>query len=431
MSVLNQMLRDLEKRGAAATPTGALLLTGAAAATLGRAPRAAHPMRRFVYSGLAIVVAATAAAYVAAAYSSAQVTAPTPLGARQYPALLHPLAASQPPGESAAAPAALPQHGQHAHEPAPMTAAAQPATQSPAAPIAAAAERPQLDERGSEIADLKLPGLDTDKPIPEPLKPAQPPSVRKPTAAPLPAAGSVAPTASLPTTAPRNESRASPAAADVAAPSGGPGAMPPVIRRAGANDAQQAAELISRGRHADAAALLQQLLARQPTHDDARAALAALLAEHGQRRDALRTLLEGVASNPQRFAVPAARLQVEHGDAVAALGTLQHLPPAQRSPDIEALAASIAQRSGAHALAIDGFTRALRKPQAPALWWVGLAVSLDAVGDRSAARSAFARASRAELPPEVAAYVAARQQALDAVAGQIGSADVADVARTH
>lgn len=155
----------------------------------------------------------------------------------------------------------------------------------------------------------------------------------------------------------------------------------------------RAADLIARGRNIDAALLLRQTLTMQPRHVDARRALAALQAEAGQQDAALVTLLEGAQVDPARFAPMAAALQVELGNAQGALATLARIPAEAQTAQHHALAAGIAQRIGAHEQAVSAFRRALAANAQEPAWWIGLAVSLEALGQRSDAQAAYERAT--------------------------------------
>jgi MSHA biogenesis protein MshN len=332
MSVLNQMLRDLERRGV--TPP---IVAAAGTATVARPPAAAtrptpDAKRRWIWTAVLAVVAGFVGAHSWLAYRA------------QEAALVRaPLGALAPVDAPSAAPA-------------------------PAAPVV----------------------------VPPPAAMPEPPAVAP--ASPVKAKRS-----------------APPAAADKAAD-----ATPPVraetpvalIERSKndvAADLDRAAELIARGRNSDAMAILAGVLERQPAHGTARSTLAALLAEAGQRTAALGVLLAGVPFEPQRFALPAAQLQAELGDVGGARRTLAAVPAAKRTAAHEALAAGLAARAGDHAAAIAAYRRALDAPAADPVWWVGLALSLEASGEVAGASDAYARAAAdPRLSAEVRGFVAER-----------------------
>lgn len=125
----------------------------------------------------------------------------------------------------------------------------------------------------------------------------------------------------------------------------------------------------------------------------------------------------GSTIEPARFAALAARLQIELGDAGAALSTLDRVPEAARDAAHEALAGGIAQRAGDHSRAVDDYKRALRASNAPSHWWVGLAISLEALNQSAAALGAYRRATAdPRLPAAARSYALGRIDALSAVA---------------
>lgn len=157
-------------------------------------------------------------------------------------------------------------------------------------------------------------------------------------------------------------------------------------------DLARAYELAQRGRNTEAIEILQRSVHQWPQQSDNRSALASLLNERGLPNEALAVLQDGAAIDPARFAVTAARLQTELGNPTAALGTLALVAPAQRNAEYHATAAAIAQRAGRHELAIEEFRSALASSQKHAIWWVGLGVSLEQVGQKAEALQAYGQA---------------------------------------
>lgn len=349
MSVLNQMLRDLEARGES-TPA-------AAARDAAPAPRppfatvAATANRHAGRSGRALLwgftVLAIATALALWQWREQQVraaaTARAPLGYSQFKGALGDTAA---PAAAATIVATAPQAAMPTDAGAAAMAAPKPVDTSP--PAAAVSTVP--------AAPVVAPAVDTAKRAASPR--ANPPA----TTSAQPTEDSVVR---------RSVASAADAEADVA----------------------RAAELIARGRATDAATALKQILAARPQHVAARRALAALQAEAGLRDAALVTLLEGAAVEPARFAPLAASLQVELGDAAGALATLERVPAGARTPQHHALTAGIAQRVGRHDAAVDAYRHALGANATEPVWWIGLGVSLEALGLRADAHAAYERAT--------------------------------------
>jgi MSHA biogenesis protein MshN len=179
---------------------------------------------------------------------------------------------------------------------------------------------------------------------------------------------------------------------------------------------RRAIELVARGQTTEATRLLADALSQRPDWSDARATLAALQAEAGDRRQALATLLDGVQFDPTRFAPTAAQLQAELNDPAGALLALDRVPPAARDQSYHALAAAIAQRAGRHQVAVAEYGAALRSVPSNAVAWVGLGVSLQALGHDAEALAAYRGAARETLSAELRRFVQLRISALQASA---------------
>jgi MSHA biogenesis protein MshN len=179
---------------------------------------------------------------------------------------------------------------------------------------------------------------------------------------------------------------------------------------------RRAIELVARGQTTEATRLLADALSQRPDWSDARATLAALQAEAGDRRQALATLLDGVQFDPTRFAPTAAQLQAELNDPAGALLALDRVPPAARDQSYHALAAAIAQRAGRHQMAVAEYGAALRSVPSNAVAWVGLGVSLQALGHDAEALAAYRGAARETLSAELRRFVQLRISALQASA---------------
>jgi MSHA biogenesis protein MshN len=176
----------------------------------------------------------------------------------------------------------------------------------------------------------------------------------------------------------------------------------------------RANELISHGQAAEAEQLLQSALAQQPALHEARLTLAALLADRGERRAALGTLLDGAKLDPARFALTAAQLQAELDDPQGALQTLDRVAPAARGEAFHSLAAAVAQRAGRHEQAVEEYGQSLHSDPTRVVAWVGLGISLQALGRDAQALDAFQNASKGNLSERMQRFVRERVAALQA-----------------
>lgn len=184
------------------------------------------------------------------------------------------------------------------------------------------------------------------------------------------------------------------------------------ITRKGASseaETRRAVNLMERGQRAEAEAALRQILVTDPGYQPARSALFRLFAGTGRQEEAMALLSEGLrlnASNTQ-WAMNLARLQAELGDNASAWETLQRtLPYARLQPDYRAFCGTILQRLNRPAEAVDHYRAALRARSDEGRWWVGLGLALEADNKPAEARDAFIHAqSTGSLPPELATYV--------------------------
>ena len=182
------------------------------------------------------------------------------------------------------------------------------------------------------------------------------------------------------------------------------------------NEYRKAVTLLNQGRLADAEAGFQAALSLYPEHHNARQGLLGLLV-HGRRlEEAERVLEEGVKLSPGQtgFNMTLARLQAERGDNAQATATLQRgLEHAQGSAEYAAFLAALLQRQGRHEEAIEQFHAALRLRPGSGVWWLGLGISLQATNRSAAAQEAYRQARAAGiLQPDLAALAEQRLRQL-------------------
>lgn len=180
-------------------------------------------------------------------------------------------------------------------------------------------------------------------------------------------------------------------------------------------DYQRGVALHQAGQFADAAAAYAGALREEPTLAAARLALAGALINQGKDDDARAVLAEGLVLAPQHtgLAMMLARVHAERGDMQRAAEVLQPTDTASMSAEDHAFRAAILQRVNHHAEASDHFAAALRTMPNNGVWWMGLGISQAAEGRADHAREAFNRArSSGSLTPELAQYVELRLKQL-------------------
>lgn len=172
---------------------------------------------------------------------------------------------------------------------------------------------------------------------------------------------------------------------------------------------RKAVALMQQGRVNDAMAGYGAALRLDAGHDAARQALVALLLEGKRNADAERVLQEGLNSKPEHtgFTMLLARLQVERGALEQATATLEKsLPYADAQADYQAFFAALLQRQNRHKEAITHYQIVLQRAPNNGVWLMGYGISLQAVQRNADAREAFKRALDTQtLSPELQAFV--------------------------
>jgi tetratricopeptide (TPR) repeat protein len=195
------------------------------------------------------------------------------------------------------------------------------------------------------------------------------------------------------------------------------------------SDAQRAEQLFQRGvaelgsgDRSQAGLTLQSALKIDPAHGRSRETLAALMLNEGRVAEAAAVLSDGLRLTPQATALAKlyARILAEQGDSAAAIAVLEQAQSADNN-DTEylALLAAFYQREQRHVQAAQTYQRVLQLRPAMASWWMGLALSLESLGESATALAAYQRAQQlGGLSRDVRTFVAERIRLLSATASQ-------------
>lgn len=368
MSLINQMLQDLEKRHAAAGKTAAL--SGEVRAVPGPASIASPVL---LVSGLVLLVLVAAGGAWLYLHKTTQA----------------PVVAVVPP--VAPAPAPVPE----------------PAVPSPVE----AAVVPQASPT------TRLPGLDTQLTATTPPVPPQPAVVPvaqpRAVAAPnLPAPSTAAVTQPIdPGTAGPNVASQKPVARAVSAAPVGSGKSVSAVQQSD-NLYRQAIPALQQGRVAEAQESLRRALELNPRNLNARQVLVGLVVEAGHHEEASALLRDGLRLSPEQtgYSMALARLQIEAGDAGAALATLEQGQSfAGENAEFHGFYAALLQREARHEDAVQHYLTALRSDPAMPTWLVGIGISLQAQGKDVDAAAAFQRArDTGQLTPQLSQFVEQR-----------------------
>lgn len=168
---------------------------------------------------------------------------------------------------------------------------------------------------------------------------------------------------------------------------------------------QRAVAALRRGAAGEAGDLLRAALKLNPAHVAARQTLLAQLVEQKQWQNAETLALDGVGLLPHRsdWAMLAARIMYEQGDTDEALDTLnQYAAAGRQNADYQILHALLLQRAGRNADAANCYRTALVLRPNEGRWWYGLGRALDADRRDAEARQAFEKArDTGNLPAEL------------------------------
>lgn len=175
------------------------------------------------------------------------------------------------------------------------------------------------------------------------------------------------------------------------------------------NEYRRALGMVNQGRIQEGVDVLRSALSEDAGHAGARLALFGLLVEQRRFEDARRLLEEVLARDPAQpqFASRLARLQLEGGDIEGAERTLRKAAAAAaENPEFRAFHAAVLQRLTLHKDAVAEYRAALRLLPQAGIWWMGLGISLEADGKPVEAREAYERArATGNLSVELAAFV--------------------------
>lgn len=379
MSLVNQMLKDLEKRRAPEMGGEAVLRDLAVGAPRGGNGQARHPL---LLAGGAIILAAVAAVGYWQLQSGATAEA------SPQPALLPaPSAASKP------------------AEPAPRRADAAP---SPAAPLPD--EQPEV---AVAIATLEEPA--SSAPEPKPVAASSEPAVaaiaakqRLPTA---PAPGQASQPQPVRSEPQPSDQRIRPAAVMERV------ARPQSPREQARVMYLKGVELVRRGRLGEAQTQLRAALGRDAELVEAREVLAAVLLRAQRGAEAEQVLTAGLARDKGAYSLARlyARILAERNATQAAIATLEtSLPAPALDPEYYGLLAALYQRADLHDKAAEAYRRVLPVAPERGAWWTGLGISLERLNRTSDALQAYRRARGASsLAPQLVSFVDGRVAALE------------------
>lgn len=174
--------------------------------------------------------------------------------------------------------------------------------------------------------------------------------------------------------------------------------------------------LLQSGRPSIAEPRLRAALSASPTYYPARAALAALLINSNRLADAHSLLVAGLELAPQQptLAKLEGRLLIEQAQLQQARAVLERAaPPLSSDPEYYSLLGALYQRLGLYAQAAQTYRSIVETDPRNGVWWMGLGMALEGTGDTGAARAAYEHARQSgSLNRAVLQFVQAKLAAL-------------------
>jgi tetratricopeptide (TPR) repeat protein len=177
---------------------------------------------------------------------------------------------------------------------------------------------------------------------------------------------------------------------------------------------EKAKRLSAMGQYQSAIQILNNLTSQYPNFSLARESLAKLYLQQGDKLTANKILATGIAMQPNYipFVELQARLLADAGKTEEALTLLQRsAPPIAENPDYYAFIAALYQRQGQSMMSAKLYEELLHLNSNKAVWWLGLGIALESLNKSSQALEAYGRASQTGgLTPELSAFVAGKIQ---------------------
>jgi MSHA biogenesis protein MshN len=175
------------------------------------------------------------------------------------------------------------------------------------------------------------------------------------------------------------------------------------------DDWQRAQVLLRESRIEQAEPLLRRALQSQPSNAAIRQALIGMLLTARRHAEAADQMRQGLALAPEQttWAMNLARLHVEKNDYPSAWEVLtKSATYAQQSPEYLAFCGTVLQRMNRSSEALPYYRNALQIKPREGRWWVGYGIALEADGKAADARESYQRArSLGDLPTEVMNFV--------------------------
>lgn len=179
---------------------------------------------------------------------------------------------------------------------------------------------------------------------------------------------------------------------------------------------QQGYDHIARGQQAEAEKKLKHTLELRPNHVKAREMLAVLYLQQERVTDAADLLKQGISESPRYVAFREiyARVLMAQNQLPKAISMLREAAPdLNQYPNYHALLAGLYQQNKQHEEAAAIYLNLVKKNPQQSQWWLGMAIAMEKIGKKTEAISAYKKARELKLPAKLMKYANTRLQNLD------------------
>ena len=180
---------------------------------------------------------------------------------------------------------------------------------------------------------------------------------------------------------------------------------------------QKGYELIASGQQSQAEKKLRHALELVSTHAKAREVLAVMYLQQQRITEAASVLQEGMKVTPAYlpFREIYARVLMAQNQLPQAIAMLSNdAPDVKTQPNYHALLAGLYQQNQQHEQAASTYLKLVKQNPQQSQWWLGMAISLEKMDKKAEAVSAYKKARELKLPARLMKYVNSRLQFLDA-----------------
>ena len=282
-----------------------------------------------------------------------------------------------------------------------------------------------------EVAATRLPVASDPVPQPAKAKTTQTPapaqlataaaSAQEPVAKPIPVAPPAATKSQAPSisTAITTVKKTKPAAREEPSGSMHKRAVPLRNEQRAERAYQEGYTHIAAHHYRKAETALRAALALEPGHIKVREMLVGVFISQGRWIEASELLRTGLDVSPQHHTfrkLYARSLMQLKRDQQAIEVLSSHMPGVAQDPEHYAILAALYQRQANHAAATRTYSEMLKVRPQMGIWWVGMGISLEAMGEQQQAIAAYQQARKSgSLNGDVARYTDNRLLALDAI----------------